>query len=118
MPRRGAGSAAPSGPARRVGWGHAKPLLSPDGADGLVALLGLSDRQTQLVGLALDDLSECEMGDRLGISHNTVRTYMRRLYAKLGVAGRSQLLLLVAANSLRWRCRRCAEGRGACPPCR
>ena len=118
MPRGGAGSAAPSGPARRVGWDHARSLLFPDDVPGLAAFLGLSDRQTLLVGLALDDLSECEMGERLGISHNTVRTHMRRLYAKLGVAGRSQLLLLVSANSLQWRCGRCTEGRGACPPCR
>ncbi|GAB3918577.1 response regulator [Larkinella terrae] len=45
----------------------------------------LSDRETQIASLILDELSSTEIADKLFISFNTVETHRKRIYQKLGV---------------------------------
>lgn len=55
--------------------------------------LGLSAREHDIVELVLADVKESAMGARLGISPHTVHTHLERLYRKLGVRGRVQLVV-------------------------
>lgn len=45
----------------------------------------LSPRETQLLSLLSQGLSNKEIGDQLGISYDTVRAHLRRIYEKLHV---------------------------------
>ena len=65
--------------------------------------LRLSDREFQIVRAAFDGLREPAIARELGISTHTVHTYVTRMYCKLGVSDRSQLLLQVFAVLLSHR---------------
>ena len=60
--------------------------------DAVVGRPGLTDRETEIVGLLRDGLTEREIADRLYISFNTVHTHVRSIYKKLGVASRVDAL--------------------------
>jgi DNA-binding CsgD family transcriptional regulator len=51
----------------------------------------LSPREQQIARLAAAGATSKEIGERLFISARTVDNHLRRVYAKLGVAGRSEL---------------------------
>ena len=55
--------------------------------------LGLSPREQEIVCRLADDYSEFAIGQDLGIAKDTVHTYIRRIYAKLGVRNRVQLVV-------------------------
>ena len=52
----------------------------------------LTERETQIVGLILMGLTAPSVANRLSISENTAKTHMRRIYQKLGVHSRQELL--------------------------
>jgi DNA-binding CsgD family transcriptional regulator len=60
-----------------------QPLLCPD---------SLSPREREVARLLADGYSLVNVAAILGLSDNTARTYRRRLYAKLGVCNRVQLV--------------------------
>ncbi|KAA9347837.1 response regulator [Larkinella humicola] len=45
----------------------------------------LTDRETQIASLIVEELSSMEIANRLFISFNTVETHRKRIYQKLGV---------------------------------
>lgn len=53
-----------------------------------VPIAEFGEREQQVANLLLGDLSRAEIGRKLFVSENTVRTHMRRIYAKLGVHDR------------------------------
>lgn len=55
-------------------------------------LATLSEREAQLVSLISQAYSNREIAERMFISEQTVKNYSSRVYAKLGVAKRSQLM--------------------------
>lgn len=57
--------------------------------------LHLSNREFQIVLGVFDDERDLDIAIRLGVSRHTVHTYMQRLYRKLGVTSRTQLVLRV-----------------------
>lgn len=60
--------------------------------------LKLSGRESQIAaGLALG-LSDKELAARIGISTNTVRTHLKRLYLGLGVRNRTQAVAALAGR--------------------
>jgi DNA-binding CsgD family transcriptional regulator len=61
----------------------------------LLDLTALTDRQRDLVDLALAGLSDKAIASRLAISDHTVGNHFRAIYAKLGVSKRSQLIALL-----------------------
>jgi len=69
---RAAGDATP--PARAIGW----DLLSP--------------QEGQIAGLVIEGLSNKEIGRRLYLSHRTVGSHLYRMFPKLGVSSRAQLV--------------------------
>ncbi len=62
--------------------------------------LHLSKRELQIVQSVFDDHKETVIAENLGLSPHTINTYFQRLYQKLHVGGRSQLLVRVFAEYL------------------
>ena len=62
--------------------------------------LGLSARELQIVQHVFDDQKLENIAVELRISSHTVSTYLQRLYLKLHVTSRPQLILLVMAEYL------------------
>lgn len=57
----------------------------------------LTDGESKVLGLLSTSLSEREIAAQLHLSHNTVRTYRRRLYRKLGVTSRQAAVTAAAS---------------------
>jgi DNA-binding CsgD family transcriptional regulator len=60
-----------------------------------VDLTALTDRQRELVDLALEGLSNKAIARRLSISDQTVGNHFRAIHAQLGISKRSQLIALL-----------------------
>jgi len=74
---------------------HALYFQIKTAARSSVEWTALTDRQSDLIDLAAQGLSDKEIGLRLGISHNTVGNHFSAIYAKLGISKRSQLIALM-----------------------
>ena len=57
----------------------------------------LSKREDDLVNLVFDGLSDREVAQKLGLAEHTVSNYLFRIYEKLGISTRIELVL----NALR-----------------
>jgi DNA-binding NarL/FixJ family response regulator len=68
-------------------------------ADATYGWASLSPVERQVVELASQGLSNPDIAKELFISRNTVKVYLSRAYAKLGVANRTELALLVTRHS-------------------
>jgi DNA-binding NarL/FixJ family response regulator len=51
----------------------------------------LTKREEEVLALARDGFSNKKISERMGISMNTVRGYLRVIYRKKGVQGRKEL---------------------------
>jgi DNA-binding NarL/FixJ family response regulator len=78
-----------------------RDAVFPESAwQGMQGALRLSNRELQIVqGVFRDEKEECIAYD-LGISPHTVNTYFQRLYSKLHVSSRTQLILLIVSEYL------------------
>lgn len=65
--------------------------------DAAIASLGLSPRECEILALLASGQSNKEMARRLGISPNTVKTHIARVFEKLAVQKRMQ-----AVEKARW----------------
>ena len=61
---------------------------------------GLSSREQEVLALVALGLSNPEIGRELYLSVDTIKTYVRRLYVKLGVKNRTQAALHAAAQQV------------------
>jgi len=61
-------------------------------AEHLPDVSTLSEREREVLALALDGLSAQAIADRMSLTEATVRSHLSRIYSKLGVAGRVELL--------------------------
>ena len=91
--KQGAGRAS-----RRRKLGHT--VLPDECWSRIGEALGLSGRQLQIVQCIFDDHVEARIALELGISEHTVHTHVERLYRKLGVSSRCELLVSVFAEHL------------------
>jgi DNA-binding NarL/FixJ family response regulator len=76
-------------------------LLSTGTWPSLAESLRLSPRELQVVKGVFQDHKEESIAADLGISPHTVSTYLQRIYAKLCVGSRPQLIVRVVAEYLR-----------------
>jgi len=60
---------------------------------GKLKELGITPREYEILGLIAEGLSNREIGERLFVSENTVKTHSSRLFDKLGVNRRVQAVL-------------------------
>ena len=77
---------------------ESEPRRLPD--RGLVLLGTLTTRERRILRLLAKGRTLREAGEELGVSANTVRTHMQRLYAKLGVHNRVELVRFAARQGL------------------
>jgi len=71
----------------------ARPLLlEPDAVRRAFVEFGLSERQLEVLGLALRGAPSREIARRLFISELTVRNHLHAIYERVGVSGRRELL--------------------------
>ena len=63
--------------------------------------LALSPQQLRIVELILRGQQDREIAARLGVSFHTVRTYLKRIFDRAGVADRMALVLRVFALAQR-----------------
>lgn len=68
-------------------------LFSPTEIDAIARALRLSEREVEVALLALEDLGEVQIAERLGVSPRTVHTHFDRLYRKLDVHSRPAMLV-------------------------
>jgi DNA-binding CsgD family transcriptional regulator len=61
----------------------------------------LSPQEAQIAALVADGLSNREIGERLFLSHRTVGSHLYRMFPKLGVHSRVELVRLVAERGPR-----------------
>jgi DNA-binding CsgD family transcriptional regulator len=74
-------------------------VLCDDAWEAIANAIGLSTRELQVLrGIVDNDETEQEIGDLLGLSRNTVRTYLKRLRAKVGGHSRVQLATRIFAE--------------------
>ena len=59
----------------------------------------LTRREREILNLAREGLSNAEIGERLGLTHNTVRYHLKHLHAKLLTDGRRTAL---SSQGRRW----------------
>ena len=55
----------------------------------------LAKREDEVASLVAEGLSNREVGQKLGLSEHTVSNYLFRIYEKLGVSGRVELVLYI-----------------------
>ena len=58
----------------------------------------LTNRERDIAVLAVEGLTSREIGARLFLSFRTVENHLQRIYTKLGVTGRAELLVALAIN--------------------
>lgn len=92
---------------------NCQPQAAPGGADVLLILtrldgplpnlerrlhsaFNLTRRESTVAALLTQPLTEADLAATLGISVNTLRTHRKNIYAKLEVASRNELSLLLA----------------------
>jgi len=72
--------------------------FAPDAAR--LARLGLTPRELEILGLIASGLSNREIGEKLFVSENTVKTHTSRLFDKLGARRRTQAVQMGKAAGL------------------
>lgn len=72
-------------------------LIDGDGREGDV---GLTGRELEVLGLLVDGLTNRDIGSRLHLSSDTVKTHLGNAYRKLGVVSRTQAVAAVLQRGL------------------
>lgn len=75
--------------------GDVEPMFGRWPGDGL----GLSARESEVLALICQGLSNKDISDMLFLGSNTVKTYIRTLYRKIEVESRSQAVIWGLANN-------------------
>ncbi|WP_053721064.1 response regulator [Saccharothrix sp. NRRL B-16348] len=76
---------------------HVLGMVTPAGRDEDAArrLAALTPRESDIVALVAEGLSNAEVGHRVHMSEATIKTYVSRILAKLGCRNRVEAALLV-----------------------
>ena len=62
------------------------------------AMQSLSNRERQIANLLIEGYTSLNAAAIIGVSENTIRTYVRRMYRKIGVSNRAELMRRVGAR--------------------
>ena len=81
-------------------WDMDDRVARPPGERGGLDLVALSEREREVLDLALTGLSARAIAGRLTLTEATIRSHLARIYAKLGVGGRVELLASLQGQAL------------------
>jgi len=81
-------------------WMSGEVVASPSQPSGATVSVGLTRREAEAVALASRGLSNAAIAERLVLSVRTVESHLYSAYAKLGVAGRSELTALLSPSTV------------------
>jgi DNA-binding NarL/FixJ family response regulator len=73
---------------------------------------GLTDRESEILALITQGMSNAQVADLTFLSPNTVKSYIRTIYRKIGVASRTQAVLWGVAHGFTPNHRRIEHWRG------
>jgi len=76
----------------------AEPEIEPAGGDWPGRSADLTSREAEVIALIAQGLTNQEIADRAYLSINSVKTYIRSAYRKIGVERRSQAVLWATRN--------------------
>lgn len=82
-------------PGADIELASAPEFLEPPEWEAIILALELCRRETQIVCGIMEAQSEAQLAANLGISTHTVHTYIDRLYRRLGVGSRCELVVRV-----------------------
>ena len=77
----------------RQGFAAASATASPKALSAWLDRFGLTDRERDIVTRLIDGQSNRRMADELFLSHQTVKNYVSRIYRKLDVSSRVELIV-------------------------
>ena len=66
----------------------------------LVGILALSNRQAQIAREIMRGRSDRQIAELLGITHATVRTHLKQVFARLRVGDRNEMILTMVRQSM------------------
>ena len=72
-----------------------------DGIRAFAGAYGLTERETEILGLFVTGRSMSYIAEELVVSTNTVKTHIRHIYAKCGAHGKQELIDMVQKYRLR-----------------
>jgi len=75
---------------------------------------GLTDRESEVLALITQGMSNAEIAELTFLSPNTVKSYIRTVYRKIGVGSRTQAVLWGVAHGFSPDRNRIATWRGGC----
>jgi DNA-binding NarL/FixJ family response regulator len=84
--------------------------LEPEVWRRVVGTLGLSPQQARLVELLLCGLRDKDIAARMGVGVPTIRTYFERIFRRVGVTDRVQLIIRVFQVAMAVPCQ-CPQSR-------
>jgi len=61
---------------------------------------GLSPREKQVIACAAEGLGNREIGEKLGISENSVKMHLKRIYFKLSAADRAEAVIIAQRRGM------------------
>jgi DNA-binding NarL/FixJ family response regulator len=75
-------------------------VFSEEAWQRMTSVLALSGRESEILQAVFEDQKECCIAANLGISSHTVHTHFERIYRKLHVSSRVELVVRVFAEYL------------------
>jgi DNA-binding NarL/FixJ family response regulator len=91
---------------RRAAEGQS--VLSPEATQALVEAAGrpaslievLTPRETQVLALMVEGLTNLQIGQQLGITESTTKSHVSTIIAKLGVASRTEAVAVALRHGM------------------
>jgi DNA-binding CsgD family transcriptional regulator len=65
----------------------------------VVPLIPLTSRERDVVHLVADGMRNQEIANKLALSEHTIRNYLLRIYDKLGISSRVELVLYAVSGT-------------------